>query len=162
MRNILLGAALALSLAACGGGDDAGDAVGDAAEATTEAVTETAEAAGEALGDAADAAGEAVSDAADAAAETVDNALDEVTGDTYAEACVELGGDASTCGCIDGVYKAELNDDLYEIITLSSTGKTDEATAKSTAYITANPTAATEMGEALSAATQKAADQCGG
>ena len=158
MRNILLGAALALSLAACGGGDDAGDAVDDAAEAASEA----AEATTEAVTETAEAAGEAVSDAADAAAETVDNALDEVTGDTYAEACVELGGDASTCGCIDGVYKAELNDDLYEIITLSSTGKTDEATAKSTAYITANPTAAAEMGEALSAATEKAAAQCGG
>lgn len=158
MRNLILGAALALSLAACGGGDDASDTVDNAADATGDAIEATVDA----VEETGEAAVEGVSDAADAAAETVDNAIDEVTATSYTEACVELGGDAATCECIDGVYKAELNDDLYEIITLSSTGQTEEATAKSTAYLTANPAAASDMGAALTAATEKASASCSG
>lgn len=157
MRNLILGAALALSLAACGGGDDASDAAENAAEATGDAVEATVEAVEETT----EAAVEGVSEAADEAAETVDNTIDEVTGTSYTDACVELGGDAATCACIDDVYRAELNDDLYEIITLSSTGRTEEATAKSTAYLTANPAAASDMSTALTDATEKAAS-CSG
>jgi len=88
--GFLMVGASALALAACGGGGDtadsaddtpsvmeqAGDAAGDAANATAAAAGDAADAAGEAAGDAAD----AVSDAANDAAETASNAASDAMG----------------------------------------------------------------------------------
>jgi len=88
--GFLMVGASALALAACGGGGDtadsaddtpsvmeqAGDAAGDAANATAAAAGDAADAAGEAAGDAAG----AVSDAANDAAETASNAASDAMG----------------------------------------------------------------------------------
>ena len=80
---------------------------------------------------------------------------------SYADKCVERGGDQTICNCLDDAYKSELNGDLYAILTLNFIGDTDAASKLTSKYISSDPDAAASMGTALSAATEKASAQCG-
>lgn len=80
---------------------------------------------------------------------------------SYAEKCVERGGDKTICKCLDDAYRSELNDDLYAILTLNFIGDSDAASKLTSDYIASDPDAAATMGSALSAATEKATAQCG-
>ena len=80
---------------------------------------------------------------------------------SYAEKCIERGGDETVCNCLGDAYKSELNDDLYAILTLNFVGDTDAASKLTSEYISSDPDAAATMGSALSAATEKASEKCG-
>ena len=139
MRNTILMSAMVLALAACGGGDKT-DAVENAA-AEGAAAVETA---------AADAV-EAVETAA-ASAATDDSA--------YVTACMSHDGDRATCACADDVYKAELNDELYELTLVSLQGNEAKAAELMMAYATG--AGAETMAEDMQRAAEAVVAKCGG
>ena len=132
---------MVLALAACGGSDDASKAAdkvaADAGAATESVVAEAVEAA------------EPVVEAASAASDS-----------DYVKACMSYEGTRAECSCADDVYKAELNDELYELTLVSLQG--DEAKAGELMIAYASGAGAATMADDMARAAEAVVAKCEG
>ena len=140
MRTMILAAGLALTLAACSGAKDATKEAAAKIDGAATTVTET------------------VTDAGNTVVETVTETAND---GAFVAMCAKEGEDISTCRCVDGVFKAELDAELYNVMVASASGDEAAATAAVTAYMGDDFSKMETMATAMTAASEKATAQCG-
>ena len=104
---------------------------------------------------------DAVETAAADAVEAVETAAASAATDdsAYVTACMSHSGDRATCACADDVYKAELNDELYELTLVSLQGNEAKAAELMMAYATG--AGAETMAEDMQRAAEAIVAKCG-